>query len=113
MEPVTLILIGTGMVAVGAFIGSSISNYFFSGSEEQKATNEIKTDIRVMATEMKSIGLLEIVIIVMVTIVMIAIAIGIGYCVLKKCRKSNNKNEVISLNRIPVAARMGQVHENV
>lgn len=115
MEPVTIIAIGTSIIAVGSFIGSSLSNYLFSPSSEtgKKATNEIKADIKVMATEIKSISLLEVVIVVMVTVVLIACAIGVCYCVYKKCRKNNNKSDVISLSRIPAAARSGQYIQNV
>lgn len=56
-----IIAIGAAIITVAAFVGSSLSNALFEVfSKKPDTQNELKNDIRVMSTEIKAIGVIEI-----------------------------------------------------
>ena len=74
-----------GLVTLCTFAGSSLSNWLFSNSKSATPqTNELKSEIRVMSNEIKSINILEIV--CLVAIISVAVVI-IVYFVSKIIRQ--------------------------
>lgn len=97
-----------GIAAIGSFIGTSVSHWMFSDTKnEEKTTNEIKTEIKVMSSEIKQINLIEVIIVCIVVFVVLAIIVIalLAFC-RKKCRK--NRNDDISMQHIPRAATIDQ-----
>lgn len=91
-----------GLGALGSFIGSAASYYLFSsGKRDEKTTNEIKTDIRVMSSEIKQINLIEVIIVCIVVFVILSVIliILITYC-RKRC-KNNRKNKRMQISYVP------------
>lgn len=70
-----LIAAGTGIITVSAFVGTSLSNWIFSSSKpETPQTNELKSEIKVMSSEIKAINVIEI--IGLITVIAIALVIA-------------------------------------
>lgn len=97
MATILAIAVFSGIAAAGAFIGTSLANLLFKSSKaEEKTTNELKNEIHVLSADIKGISAMEIIIIALIVFVSTAIVcIAIIWCILKKCRKSDN----ISLSR--------------
>lgn len=87
-----------GIGALGSFLGTTASNLLFSNDKnEEKTTNEIKTEIKVMSNEIKQINLIEVIIVcVVVFVVLSVILIAIAAYCNKKCRKNRINKNVIS-----------------
>lgn len=103
MDPLSATVIGGCLLVITAcsFVGSTASNYFFT-RESNEAQNEIKTDIKVMSSEIKGIGTLEVVIIGIVVFVISSICgIAIATLVFKKCRGARANQEILMQGNAP------------
>jgi len=100
MEPFTIIAICAAVITAGSFIGSTVSNLLFSSNT--KDSEKIKTEIKVMSSEIKEVNIMEIVLITMLAFVIISIIIIVAVAIVyKKCVKKNKNNDDISLREIP------------
>lgn len=92
-----LIAVATGLVTTGAFIGASLSNYLFKNSDDRAITNELKSEIKVMSTDIKQTSALEIALLVVIltlaTLTLLGASVFVTKYVLKKCKKNNNKQK--------------------
>lgn len=90
-----LIAVAAGLVTTGAFIGASLSNYLFKNSDDRANTNELKSEIKVMSTEIKQTSALEIALLVVIltfaTLILLAAGAFATNYIVKKCKKNNNK----------------------
>ena len=90
-----------GIAAVGSFIGTSISNYFFKNDDPNKNVNELKSEINVMSSEVKGVNVLEVIIIALLVFVISSVIImGLIAVIVKKCRKAPQAQENVNLERI-------------
>lgn len=103
MDPGSWAIIGicAGVMTVGSFIGSSLSNFWFSPSTKQsiETQSQIKNDIRVLSNEVHGIGIMEVIIIsIIICVVMSILTIFVTAWLMKKC-KSKPTN---AINEIPL-----------
>lgn len=84
------IAVFAGISAVGAFVGTSISNLLFGGKEDNnKSVNELKSEIHVMSNEVKGVNVLEVITISLIVFVITSIMImGLIAFIVKRCKKS-------------------------
>lgn len=106
MATIVAIATITGIVAVGSFVGTSISNYLFRDSKEEKTNNELKNEIHVMSSDIKGISTLEVAIISLITaVVTLIVLIACAAFIFKKCKKSREAQDTFSLSKAPGAAQ--------
>lgn len=87
-----------GLGALGSFLGTTASNLIFSNDKnEEKTTNEIKTEIKVMSHEIKQINLIEVIIVCIVVFVVLSVILiaTAAYCN-RRCKKNGMNKNVIS-----------------
>lgn len=90
-----LIAAGAGIITFSAFVGTSVSNWLFSDKKvEAPQNNEIKSEIRVMSNEIKSINVVET--IGLVTLIALATILAAYFIV--KIIKSKSEPKVIFKN---------------
>lgn len=96
------IAVFAGIAAVGSFIGTSISNYFFKDNDDSnRNVNELKSEIHVMSSEVKGVNVLEVVIIALLVFVITSVIImGLIALIVKKCRSASLAQENVNLERI-------------